>query len=263
MSKVGKMRVTVCELSDERNGFARDWELLVAHVKDQHSELVLLPEMPFCPWFADTPVFEESVWQSAVASHDAWQPRLKELAPAIVLGTRPVNRGGQRLNEGFSWSKATGYSVAHHKYLLPNEEGFWEASWYHRGDGSFTPLPCAGTTVGFEICTELWAMENARLYGKNGVHVIVTPRATPKASLDKWLVGGRAAAMISGAFSLSSNHVSTEHDSVHMGGQGWIITPDGEVLGLTSQEQPFVTAEIDPIASEQAKGAYPRYVLFQ
>ena len=257
------MKVTVCELSDHPDTFARDWEQLVAHVKAQRSELVLLPEMPFCSWFGITPVFDESVWQSAVAAHDAWQARLVELAPAIVLGTRPVNRDGQRLNEGFCWSEATGYSVAHYKYYLPNEEGFWEASWYQRGDGSFAPVRCGDARVGFEICTELWGMENARLYGKDDVHIIVTPRATPKASLDKWLVAGRATAMISGAFSLSSNHVSTEADSVHLGGQGWIITPDGEVLGLTSHEQPFITAEIELNAAELAKRTYPRYVLLR
>jgi len=257
------MRVTVCELGDEPNAFARDWDRLVTHVKAERSELVLLPEMPFCSWFAVTPAFDERAWQAAVASHDAWQTRLLELAPAVVLGTRPVNCGGRRLNEGFSWSQETGYASAHHKYHLPNEDGFWEASWYQPGDGSFTPLKCADAIIGFEICTELWAMENARLYGKEGVHIIVTPRATPKASLAKWLVGGRATAMISGAFSLSSNHVSTERDSLQLGGQGWIITPEGEVLGITSHEQPFVTAEIDLDAAEVAKSTYPRYVVLQ
>jgi N-carbamoylputrescine amidase len=257
------MRVTVCELGDEPNAFARDWDRLVTHVKAERSELVLLPEMPFCSWFAVTPAFDERAWQAAVASHDAWQTRLLELAPAVVLGTRPVNCGGRRLNEGFSWSQETGYASAHHKYHLPNEDGFWEASWYQPGDGSFTPLKCADATVGFEICTELWVMENARLYGKESVHIIVTPRATPKASLDKWLVAGRATAMISGAFSLSSNHVSTERDSPHLGGQGWIITPEGEVLGITSHEQPFVTAELELNAAVVAKTTYPRYVLLQ
>jgi N-carbamoylputrescine amidase len=101
-------------------------------------------------------------------------------------------------------------------------------------------------------------MENARSYGKAGVHIIVNPRATPKSSLDQWLVAGRATALISGAFCLSSNHVSTEPDLVHLGGQGWIIAPDGEVLGLTSHEQPFVTAEIELNAAGQAKLTYPR-----
>jgi len=68
--------------------------------------------------------------------------------------------------------------------------------------------------------------------------------------------------MISGAFSLSSNHVSPERDSL-LGGQGWIITPEGEVLGLTSQDQPFFTAEIELNAADVAKTTYPRYVLLQ
>lgn len=176
VDKKASMKVTICELNDSPEGFARDWERLVAHAQAQQSELVLLPEMPFYPWFGVTPVFEALVWQAAVAAHDAWQERLFELAPAVVLGTRPVNRGGQRLNEGFGWAQDTGYRIEHHKYYLPDEEGFWEASWYSRGDGSFNPLQCGAARVDFEICTELWALDNARVYGNEGVHVIVTPR---------------------------------------------------------------------------------------
>ncbi|MGH7711431.1 MAG: carbon-nitrogen hydrolase family protein, partial [Gemmatimonadaceae bacterium] len=61
-------------------------------------------------------------------------------------------------------------------------------------------------------------------------------------------------------YSISSNHVSAAGNSVHLGGQGWIIGPDGDVLALTSREQPTVTANIDLGAAEQAKSTYPRYV---
>jgi N-carbamoylputrescine amidase len=253
--------VTVCELSDDADGFERDWEQLVAHVEAAKSDLVLLPEMPFCPWFAWRPDFDLSVWQDAVVVHDRWLERLVELQPAIVLGTSPVNRGDQRLNEGFCWTKTNGYQVAHHKYYLPNEPGFWEANWYGRGDGSFTPTRCGEASVGFEVCTDLWAFERARAYGKAGAHLIVTPRATPKTSLEKWLVGGRATAITAGAFSLSSNHVATAADPVHLGGQGWIVGPEGDVLGVTSREQPFVTAQLDLNIADQAKHTYPRYAI--
>lgn len=224
-------------------------------------DLVLLPEMSFYPWFAFKPDFEISIWQDAVAAHDKWQDRLTELGTAIVLGTRPVNRGDQRLNEGFCWTRAEGYQVAHHKYYLPNEPGFWEAAWYGRGDGSFAPVQCGQAVVGFEICTELWAFERARAYGKAGVHLIATPRATPQISPEKWLMGGRATAVTAGAFSLSSNHVSSAADPLHLGGQGWIAGPDGEVLGVTSPEQPFVTVEIELGLAEHAKHTYPRYAI--
>jgi isopenicillin N synthase-like dioxygenase len=49
--------------------------------------------------------------------------------------------------------------------------------------------------------------------------------------------------------------------SVPVGGHGWIVGPDGEVLGLTSRKQPFVTVAVDLGKAEIAKKTYPRYVL--
>jgi predicted amidohydrolase len=252
------MNVTVCELNDDPVAFAEDWQALAAHVKAERSQLVLLPEMPFAPWFALSPRYDAAVWQAAVRAHDSWLSRLAELAPATIIATRPVNREGQRLNEGFVWDQAEGYCIAHHKYYLPDEEGFWEASWYDRGDGGFAPVQSGGVKIGFLICTEQWFMERGRLYGKQGVHIIVTPRATGKPTVEKWLMGGRAVAVVSGAFSLSSNRFSRSED---LGGQGWVVGPDGQVLGVTSRAQPFLTISIDLAEAERAKSTYPRYVL--
>ena len=255
------MRVTVCELtSASPDALGRDWERLVAHARARASELVLLPEMPFHPWFGVSRTFDAGVWRTAVSAHDAWLERLTDLAPSIVLGTRPIERHGHRLNEAFCWTQESGYRVAHHKHWLPNEEGFWEACWYGRGDGSFDTQRCGAAVVGFQICTELWALDQSRQFGHDGVHLIATPRATPHSTRDKWLVGGRAAAVVSGAYSLSSNHIGTESDPIHLGGLGWIVAPDGDVLGLTSAAEPFVTREIDLTMAEAAKRTYPRYV---
>ncbi|MCA1603687.1 MAG: carbon-nitrogen hydrolase family protein, partial [Acidobacteria bacterium] len=153
-----------------------------------------------------------------------------------------------------------GYRAAHLKYYLPNEDGFWEAAWYEQGEGRFIPISCSAARIGFQICTDLWFMERARAYGKAGVQLLVNPRATARTTLDKWLAGGRVAAVVAGAFCLSSNRVSNEASGVTFGGQGWIVGPDGDVLGLTSPEQPFVTIEIDLDEAERAKSTYPRYV---
>ena len=255
---MASMNITVCELNDDPKAFAEDWQALAAHVRAERSQLVLLPEMPFAPWFALSPRYDAPTWQAAVRAHEDWLSRLAELAPATVIATRPVNSGGKRLNEGFVWDQAEGYRAAHHKYYLPDEEGFWEASWYDRGDGSFAPIECKGVKIGFLICTEQWFMERGRLYGNQGVHLLVSPRATGKPTVEKWLVGGRAEAVVSGAFSLSSNRFSR---AVDLGGQGWVVGPDGQVLGVTSRAQPFLTVSIDLADAERAKGTYPRYVL--
>jgi len=81
------------------------------------------------------------------------------------------------------------------------------------------------------------------------------------ASADKWLAGGRAAAVMCGAFCLSSNRGGLDINGMEWAGQGWIIEPDGEILGLTSLEDPFVTVDIDLQTAEKAKKTYPRYVL--
>lgn len=74
-------------------------------------------------------------------------------------------------------------------------------------------------------------------------------------TLDKWLGGGRACAVVSGGWSLSSNSAEPEH-----GGLGGAIDAEGVVVATTSSDERWVTVEVDLAAAEAAKEAYPRYV---
>lgn len=256
-----ELKVTICELSQEENDFQKDWEGLVDHVQSQKSDLVLLPEMIFCPWFAANVPFDETVWSDAVILHEQWMKRLNELAPAIVSGSSPVNRDGKRHNEAFVWDQARGLQPAHTKIYLPDEDGFWEASWYEPGGSGFSSIEIKGIRVGMALCTDIWFFQHAREYGKQGVHLLLHPRATQRVNLDKWLVAGRAAGVVAGAFCLSSNHVSPRGTKPELGGMGWATSPNGEVLGLTSRKEPYKTVSIDLEDAEKAKSTYPRYVL--
>lgn len=255
------MKVTVCELSDDQAALALEWRGLIAHVRAAGSDVVLLPEMPFHPWWMAEPRVEPAVWTAAVTSHREAQHRLSELCAACVLGTFPAERRGERINQAFLF-RGNGHTPAHEKHFLPNEPGFWEATWCSRGDGAFSVANAGAFAVGFLICTELWSFESARAYGKAGAHLIASPRASLLATRDKWLVAGRAAALVSGAFSLSSNRRGTGPQGIEFGGQGWVIDPEGKVLGLTSPAEPFVTVDIDLEQTVQAKRTYPRDVLF-
>jgi N-carbamoylputrescine amidase len=215
--------------------------------------------MPFYPWIAASDDVNEGVWQEAVDAHEHWIDRFDELAPAVVLGSRPVVREDQRLNEGFIWSRLSGYAAVHHKYYLPDEDGFWEAKWYRRGDGTFEEASAGEAATGFAICTELWFTEHARSYARRGVQLLASPRATEQSTVDKWIAGGRAAAVMSGAYCISSNRAGSG-SGIEWGGSGWIINPDGRVLELTSDEQPFATLDLDLSLADQAKQSYPRYV---
>ena len=84
---------------------------------------------------------------------------------------------------------------------------------------------------------------------------------SPKSSVGKWIAGGRAAAVVSGAFCLSSNLNGPHTERMEFGGAGWVIEPEeGNVLGVTSQDKPLLTVEIDLEIAEKSKRSYPRYV---
>jgi len=253
------MRVTVCQMRDDRDAFDSDWSDLCAHTRSEASELVLLPEMPFARWFAVVRAFDAAAWRKALDAHQRWEQRIGELTVPCVIATRPAERGGKRLNEAFVMANGRSRGI-HEKRYLPNEDGYWEASWYQAGDGVFDPVEIGGATVGVQICTEMWMLDESRRYGRHDVGLIVVPRATPATSRERWLVGGRAAAIVSGAFCLSSNRSGVSSAGDEFGGCGWIIDPDGEVLAVTSDGEPFVTRDVDLQHAVAAKATYPRYV---
>ena len=256
------MRVTVCELPNEPSALEQAWKQLVGHVEAYQSEFILLPEMPFYRWLAHTRELDPGHWEQAVAAHVAWISRLADLAPATVISTRPITLDGKRQNAGYVWEPGQGDRIVHTKYYLPDEPGFWEASWYERGDGDFSLAETSRGKVGFLICTEIWFNAHAREYGKQGMQLLVCPRATPNPTAPKWVAGGQAAAVVSGAYCLSSNLAGSTPEGGDYAGVGWIIEPgEGKVLGLTSSEQPFLTLDIDLAKADRAKKTYPRYVI--
>lgn len=255
------LSLTVCELPDDRDAFEDAWLRLVRHIRDEHSDLLVLPEMPFAPWLAASAEYLERDWEAAVESHERWLARLGELAKTAVLGSRPVTRNGRRLNEGFMWTADGGLTAIHHKHYLPNEAGFWEGRWYQAGERTFVPATVAGVRIGMTICTDMWALNHAIDYGRAGVQLIVTPRSTGRSTVEKWITGARTVAIVSGAYSASSNWAAAPGSDGDFGGTGWIIDPDGAVLARTGPDRPFVTMRIDLTAADEAKATYPRYAL--
>lgn len=216
------MKATITQLNANR--LEREWEALKQHAAAEQADLLLLPEMCFAPWFCTEPERDEAVWEEALSAHESWLARLPELSVDIVLGTAPRNESGKRYNVAYAWTAAHGLRWIHRKTYLPSDEGFWEANWYDRGPISFEPVSIGKLSLGAMICTELWFMQHARDYGQRGVHLLLNPRSTPAATNDKWLAGARTAAVVAGAFCLSSNHAGRA-GQVELGGAGWICDP--------------------------------------
>jgi N-carbamoylputrescine amidase len=256
------VKITVCQLDSRPDSMEEQLAALADHAAANSSEFVLLPEMPFSDWLAVNPDPDSERWRAAVTAHDGRIARLAELGIPHVAGTRPiVNEIGSRRNQAFLWTESSGTaSAVREKYYLPDEEGYWEHSWYDRGPREFGTARAGDAVVGFQICTELWFLEWSRHYASSRVDLLCVPRATPRGGTEKWIAGGRTAAVCSGSFCMSSNQWNEAGSGPDCGGVGWIIDPEGTVLATTSQDQPFVTIDVDLDHSHRSKSTYPRYV---
>jgi len=254
------MKVTVVQLPEDQSVFEQAMADLADHVRAEKSQFLLLPEMPFSSWMAYEKTVDPEVWAAAVDTHTEWISRLGSFGVDLIVGSKPVLQEGHAHNDAFILSNDS-EQFLHRKYYLPNEGGFWEATWYERASSpDFNSVKSAeNVVVGAMICSDIWFGEHARSYARQGVHLLVNPRATGSGSLEKWLAGGQAAAVMSGAYCLSSNRYGPGQ-GFDWGGMGWIIDPDGEVLARTSAEQPFVTMDLDLSVAEKAKSSYPRDV---
>lgn len=239
----------------------RQFDRLWAQAAGARADLLVLPELGFSPWLADSPQADPAAWAQSIAQHEQRIARLGELNAKVVVGSRPVAAAdGTRFNEAFVWDDGRLRQPAHRKTYLPDEPGFWEASWYQRGPVDFEPVDTTAGRIGVMLCTEMWFFEHARALGRQGIDILVVPRATPSSSVGKWLAGGRAAAVTSGAFCVSANQCG-DYRVASMGGGSWVIDPEeGDVLGLTEQHQPILTVDVDLARARQARATYPRYV---
>jgi len=250
-----KLNVTVCELPDDRESFDGCWTDLQRYIETESSDIVVLNEAPFDKWFAQSSEYVESVWNTAVDRHTTAIADLE--FGCSVIATAPINQNGRRHNQAFSWDATTGYAPWRRKAFLPDEESVYEATWYQAAPDQPDVRTIAEVSVGVLTCTEIWQLEWASRMGQLGAQMIATPRATGSSSLDKWFAAGRVAAICSGAYSVSSNRVSSV-----FGGGGWIFSPDGDLLARTDRENPFATATINLEVADEAKSTYPRYALW-
>jgi len=257
---MAKLKVGVCESPPELLPGSPEWSHLCRTVTREAPDLFLLNEMPFGKWIAAGPNFNKGTWKQACAVHEEALSSLGELGTPVVLASRPREVDGKRVNEAFVWTKADGAAGIHTKQYFPDEEGYYEARWFETGERHFRVAPAGKIRGGFLICTEVMFNERAREYGRGGAQIIWVPRATAKASVPRWRVALRMAAIVSGCYVLSSNRAGTDSRGQLFGGAGMVVTADGELAVQTSEASPVGFCEIDTQAVARAQRDYPCYV---
>jgi predicted amidohydrolase len=260
--KLAFMKVTVCELSDNEHDLIDDWKRLKIHLDQNRPDLLLLPEMPFSKWIAAERKVNNASRLQSVEKHERWMTEVEQLNARWVVYSKPVVTEGKFFNTAFVFGKGSGHRKIHSKSFFPEEPHFWEETWYDREEiKTFELLEIGGIKIGVLLCTEMWFTEYARNYGKQGIDLLLCPRATGITSVNQWIRCGQTLSIISGAYCLSSNKSGQGDPDFQWGGNGWIAEPmNGNLSGTTTATEKFVTREIDINRSRNAKNEYPLYV---
>lgn len=255
------MKVTICELSDDRKDFEREWAELTDFLEKEATDLLLLPEMPFSKWMAHDPHPNENLKKAVASEHRNYLSQFENLNSRYILYSAPEWEDGRLYNTALLWHRENGQQQVHRKQIFPEEPHFYEESWFAADGSGWEVMDAGGFKIGVLLCTEMWFTEHARNYGKSGIDLLLCPRATGLSSLEQWVRCGQTLAVISGAFCLSANRSGKGSNSFSWGGTSFIAQPgDGSLLAKTSAKIPFITISIDLEKARSAKREYPLYV---
>lgn len=251
-------RVCVVEWPDGLLADSVSWRTVASEVARVAPDLLITNEMPFGPWLPRSLPYDRDRARSWADLHEGSIPALGRLAPAVI-SSRPVLLGETLANEAFAIEDGR-YRPLHHKHIFPAEDGWQEDGWFAPRLPGFDTHSIAGLNVGVLLCTELMFSEHARALGRKGAHLIAVPRASGR-GLTTWRTAGAMAAIVSGAYVLSSNRLgSADGRPPVFGGTGFAFAPTALSLGETSPGSGPLAVDIDRDIADAAKSAYPAYV---
>ncbi len=252
------LRVAFVEWPDSLSVDDAQWGRVRDSVNNARPDLLITNELPFGPWLADGATFSEDAAHHSIHAHEKGLEGLIDLHLPAVISSRPVWNGKRLANEAFV---LTGSAVRpmHRKQYFPNEPGWFETEWYAGDDSGFMPSEISGIKVGVLLCTEAMFNERARAYGRQGVSLIVLPRATG-VDTSSWNIAAAMASLVAGSYVVSSNRVGRSSGGTVFGGGGFAYAPEGRLLAVTSSECPVQVVVLDPILSASAQRSYPCYV---
>jgi N-carbamoylputrescine amidase len=252
------MRVGFVEWPENLIADSEQWLSLADDLSKTTVDILVTNELPFGPWIASTPDFDPKLAEYSIECHRAGVVALERLNIPAVISSRPVWEGARLANEAFCLEGGEVRHL-HTKQYFPAELGWYESNWYTTQSREFEPVVVCGVCVGVLLCTEVMFNEHARHYRKQGAELIVVPRATGR-TVDVFRTAGAMASIVSGCYVVSSNRVGQGSSGPIFGGKGFACAPTGELIDMTSPENPFGVIELDIASVKEKQKSYPCYV---
>lgn len=252
------MRVGFVEWPEGLEPYGPQWGEITNRLADARLDMLITNELPFGPWIADRRPFDREVAQACIDIHAEGLDALRGLGIPAIVSSRPVWAKDRLLNQAVAIEGGRIRAI-HTKQYIPEEPGFYEASWYEPGEDCFKPADVAGLRLGVMLCTDAMFNEHARSYGRQGTAVIAILRAAGT-STENWLTAGRMAALVSGSYVVSSNRYGRSGGGTEFGGTGFAFGPGGTPLAVTDPANPLLVIDVDPDVAARQQSEYPCYV---
>ncbi|MFQ5695519.1 MAG: carbon-nitrogen hydrolase family protein, partial [Terriglobia bacterium] len=253
--------LTVALISDVFPGEDAEGRLLerLREAKDAGAALALLPELPLNPWSPATKTAHAEDAEPPGGPRHAIQSRAaKEIGIGLIGGAIVRDRGDRkRYNTALAFDAGGGLLARYRKAHIPEEEGFWETSHYQPGDAAPSLIDAFALRIGLQICSDANRPQGSHVLGALGAEAILVPRATERATYERWKLVFRANALTSAAYVLSVNRPWPEQ-GVNLGGQSIAVAPDGEVLLESTDSVSVVTLKRRAVL--KARRDYPGYL---
>lgn len=252
------MRIAFVQWPESFSKNHAKWGQIKDSVGAESPDILITNELPFGPWIAEGTAFSDDEARYSLRAHYRGLEGLIDFGIPAVISSRPVWNGQRLANEAFVLEKGI-VRPLHRKQYFPNEPGWFEREWYAGDDSGFNVAEILGIKVGVLLCTEAMFNEHARAYGQQGASLIVLPRASGM-NIESWKIAGAMASLVSGAYVVSSNRFGGALGGTRFGGGGFAYAPHGQLLSLTTEDNPVQAFELDPETVSVAQREYPCYV---
>ncbi len=238
----------------------------LGEARDRGAVLAVLPELPCDPWYPAERVSAEGTaegaaqeWEDVEGARHALLSQASAEAGLGLVGGAIVRdpRSGLRRSTALVFDAAGTLAASYAKIHLPQEPGFWERDHYHPGLEPPRSIHVCGLRLGVQLCSDLNRPQGVALLAAQGVELVAGPRATERATWDRWRMVLRASALTSGSFLVSVNRPGPER-GVGIGGPSIAIDPDGEVLAESEDRLSIVDLDLEHVA--RARAGYPGYL---
>lgn len=230
----------------------------LAEAKARGAELALLPELPLNPWAPATrEVRAEDAEELGGRRYQMLQAAARKNEIGLVGGAIVSDSSGRRRNTALVFDAGGILQGSYAKVHLPEEEGFWETSHYEPGENPPQVFSQFTIPFGVQICSDNNRPQGSHYLASQGAGLILVPRASEKATYERWRLVFRANALTCACFVASVNRPRPEQD-VLIGGPSILVGPDGDVLLETTDR--VAVGNLAPERLPKARKAYPGYL---